>query len=164
MHTASLLRVARRMTKNPHSAEDAVQETLLSAWRGFERFQAGTNCRAWLFKILLNHLLKNRSRPSLSIVDLPETVTLDNIFPIRSDYTARTLADLMEAVASLPEEQRVIVLLTVVEGFTCKDVAAMLELPIGTVMSRLSRGRARLRQVLCRGVASHDKTAQRGGE
>jgi RNA polymerase sigma-70 factor, ECF subfamily len=164
VHAASLLRVARRMTPDPHSAEDAVQETLLAAWRGFERFQAGTNCRAWLFKILLNHLQKKRSRPSLPIVDLPESATLDNVFPIRSDYTDRAYADLVEAIALLPEEQRVILLLAVVEGFTCKDIGAMLELPIGTVMSRLSRGRATLRRVLCRGVASHDKTVQRGCE
>jgi RNA polymerase sigma-70 factor, ECF subfamily len=164
VHAASLLRVARRMTQDLHSAEDAVQETLLAAWKGFERFQAGTNCRAWLFKILLNYLNKNRSRPSLPIVDLPETVTLDNVLPIRSDYTDRARADLMEAVASLPEEQRIILLLTVVEGFTCKDIAAMMELPIGTVMSRLSRSRARLRRVLYRVSASHDKASQRGGE
>lgn len=148
VHAASLQRVARRMTGDQTSAEDAVQEALLSAWRTFDHFQDGTNCRAWLFKILLNHLRKNFTRPSLEIVDIPETLTLDNVVPIRSRYDGFSGSDITAAIDTLPAERRVVLLLAAVEGFTCKEIAGFLDVPIGTVMSRLSRARSDLRQLL----------------
>src|ERR1700678_1938255 len=147
VHAESLLRVARRMTRNHHAAEDAVQEALLSAWRSFHQFEAGTNCKAWLFKILIN-LLKSHSRPTLVIVDLPETVVLENITPIRYSYEDLARSDVIVAIESLQEEQRIVLLLAALEGFTCKEIGVMLGVPIGTVMSRLSRGRAEVRRAL----------------
>jgi RNA polymerase sigma-70 factor (ECF subfamily) len=148
VHAESLLRVARRVTRNHHAAEDAVQEALLSAWRSFHQFEIGTNCKAWLFKILINLLNKSHSRPALVIVDLPETVVLENVTPIRFGYEDLARSDVIVAIESLQEEQRIVLLLAVLEGFTCKEIGVMLGVPIGTVMSRLSRGRAEVRKAL----------------
>jgi RNA polymerase sigma-70 factor (ECF subfamily) len=148
VHAESLLRVARRVTRNHHAAEDAVQDAFLSAWRSFHQFEAGTNCKAWLFKILINLLNKSHSRPTLVVVDLPETIVLENITSIR--YNSEDLAgsDVIAAIESLQEEQRIVLLLAALEGFTCKEIGVMLGVPIGTVMSRLSRGRAEVRRAL----------------
>ena len=148
VHAESLLRVARRMTGNHHAAEDAVQETLLSAWRSFHLFERGTNCKAWLFKILINFLNKTHSRPKLTIVDLPETTVLENVVPIRNNFEHLSRSDVVAAIEALQPEQRVVLLLAAVEGFTCKEISVMLSIPIGTVMSRLSRGRAETRSAL----------------
>lgn len=148
VHAESLLRVARRMTRNHHTAEDAVQEAMLSAWRSFHQFERGSNCKAWLFKILMNLLRKSHSRPALAIVDLPETTVLENVVPIRSSYEDLAGSDAIAAIEALPEEQRAVLLLAALEGFTCKEIATMLNIPIGTVMSRLSRGRAEVRNAL----------------
>jgi RNA polymerase sigma-70 factor, ECF subfamily len=148
VHAESLLRVARRMTRNHHAAEDAVQETLLSAWRCFHQFETGTNCKAWLFKILINLLNKSYSRPTLLIVNLPETVVLENIAPARNSYDDLARSDVIAAIESLQEEQRIVLLLAAVEGFTCREIGMMVGVPIGTVMSRLSRGRVEVRRAL----------------
>jgi RNA polymerase sigma-70 factor (ECF subfamily) len=148
VHAESLMRVARRMTGSHHAAEDAAQEALLSAWRSFHLFERGTNCKAWLFKILLNLLHKNHSRPGLAIVDLPETAILENVVPIRSSYEDLARSDAVTAIEALQPEQREVLLLALLEGFTCKETGVMLGIPIGTVMSRLSRGRAELRSAL----------------
>ena len=148
VHAESLLRVARRMTRNHHAAKDAVQEAFLSAWRSFHQFETGTNCKAWLFKILINLLNKSHSRPTLVVVDLPETVVLENITSIRYSYEDLARSDVIAAIESLHEEQRIVLLLAALEGFTCKEIGAMLGVPIGTVMSRLSRGRSEVRKAL----------------
>lgn len=148
VHAEPMLRVARRMIRNHHAAEDAVQETLLSAWRSFHLFERNTNCKAWLFKILINHLNKSRIRPTIAIVDLPDTAILENVIPIRGSYQDLARSDVIAAIESLHEERRIILLLAALEGFTCKEIGTMLDLPIGTVMSRLSRGRAEVRNAL----------------
>jgi RNA polymerase sigma-70 factor, ECF subfamily len=148
VHAESLLRVARRITRNHHAAEDAVQEALLSAWRSFHQFETGTNCKAWLFKILINLLNKSHSRPTLVVVDLPETVVLENITSIRYSYEDLARSDVIAAIESLQEEQRIVLLLAALEGFTCKEIGVMLGVPMGTVMSRLSRGRTEVRRAL----------------
>jgi RNA polymerase sigma-70 factor (ECF subfamily) len=150
VHTESLLRVARRMTRSHHAAEDAVQETLLNAWRSFHLFEKGTNCKAWLFKILINLLHKINTRPSLVIVELPETAVLENVVPIRSSFQDLERSDVIAAIEALGEDHRVVLLLAALEGFTCKEISVMLGVPIGTVMSRLSRGRAEVRTALQR--------------
>ena len=147
-HTESLLRVARRVTGNLQSAEDAVQDTLLSAWRSFHQFEKNTNCRAWLFRIMLNLISKGRNRPTVPIVALSDSEVLENIVPIRASCRGLASSDVFMAIDRLDEEQRIILLLAAVEGFTCREIGGMLGIPIGTVMSRLSRGRAEIRNVL----------------
>jgi RNA polymerase sigma-70 factor, ECF subfamily len=137
-HLAALLRVARRLTLESASAEDLVQETMLLAWRGFHGFQSGTNARAWLFRILFNafHGAKRKARV--------ETVPAkDSVRPMLQEAV-----EIAEALDALSLEQRTVLLLAAVEGFTCQEIAGILELPMGTVMSRLSRARQELRKSL----------------
>ena len=141
-HTASLLRVAARLSFDRAAAEDVVQEAMLSAWRGFDQFREGSNIRAWLFRILINTV--NARGRKLRV--MPAMV------PIESHDVAvgsPTMAlEISQAFDQLAAEQRQVLLLTVVEGFTCDETAGILEIPIGTVMSRLSRGRQTLREQL----------------
>jgi RNA polymerase sigma-70 factor (ECF subfamily) len=137
-HLAALLRVARRLTLEPSSAEDLVQETMLLAWRGFHGFQAGTNARAWLFRILFNVFHAEGRRMSRT-PDLGPTA----VRPMLQEA-----AEIAEALEALSLEHRTVLLLCVVEGFTCREAAEIQDLPIGTVMSRLSRARQELRKSL----------------
>jgi RNA polymerase sigma-70 factor (ECF subfamily) len=138
-HLAALLRVARRLTFETGSSEDLVQETMLLAWRSFRQFQTGTNVRAWLFRILFN-VFHGASRKALRSSQLPAS---------RAFHAGlQEAAEIAEALQALPIEQRTVLLLCVVEGFTCREAAGILQVPIGTVMSRLSRARQELRQML----------------
>lgn len=139
-HTGSLLRVARRLTSEPEAAEDLVQETMLLAWRSFHQFQAGTNARAWLFRILINsfYAQRRKSRPEVAL----------NGSEVANEPNMPLAADLARALGMLSLEHRLVVMLGIVEGFTCQEMAEMLEVPIGTVMSRLNRARERLRHLL----------------
>lgn len=149
IHTESLLRAALRMTETRAAAEDLVQETLLRAWRSFEQFAVDTDCKAWLFRILFNCSNERRRKKSAR----PQTVNFEDC-PIGEEHSMQTEplqhnhAEVVEALDSLHDEHRIVLVLAVVEGFTCKEMAAMLEIPIGTVMSRLSRARVNLRQAL----------------
>lgn len=145
-HTRSLLRVARRLTLDRGDrdvAEDLVQETMLAAWRGFHQFRTGTNERAWLFRILINAVhargRKLRAMPAMAPI-------VEHDFPVEG--VAHTSVEVAQAFNHLPVEQREVLLLSVVEGFTCQEAADILSIPIGTVMSRLSRGRDALRHAL----------------
>jgi RNA polymerase sigma-70 factor (ECF subfamily) len=142
----SLLRVARRLCADLAEAEDLVQETLLLAWRNFHQFRQGTNLRAWVFQILFNSF---RARGRRQRID-PAVVSLDSTETVASavDFSVVASMDVSRALNALPEEQRSVLLLGVVEGFTCREMAAILSLPIGTVMSRLSRARHALRTQL----------------
>jgi len=137
-HLAALLRVARRLTLDFSSAEDLVQETMLLAWRGFHGFQTGTNARAWLFRILFNafHGAGRKARRDF----LPSQ---ESVRPMLQEAV-----EIAEALDALSLEQRTVLLLAVVEGFTCQEVSGILDLPVGTVMSRLSRARQELRKSL----------------
>jgi RNA polymerase sigma-70 factor (ECF subfamily) len=137
-HLAALLRVARRLTPEPASAEDLVQETMLLAWRGFSGFQSGTNARAWLFRIMFN-VFHGQVRRELRS---PEFSSRE----VRPMF--QEAVEIAEALQALSLEQRTVLLLCVVEGFTCREAAGILDLPIGTVMSRLSRARQELRESL----------------
>jgi RNA polymerase sigma factor (sigma-70 family) len=144
-HTRSLLRVARRLTSDSASAEDLVQETMLLAWRGFDRFEEGTNARAWLFRILFNAFYtrgrKMRAAPlmvSYDGVDQESTRELQTS-PELLDTTA-----VNRALEQLSVEHRSVLLLGAVEGFTCREMAEILAVPIGTVASRLNRARQAL--------------------
>ncbi|MGD0956815.1 MAG: sigma-70 family RNA polymerase sigma factor [Candidatus Acidiferrales bacterium] len=163
-HSRSLLRVARRLTFDSDTAEDLVQETLLRAWRNFGQFQTGTNARAWLFRILFNAFYargrKIRSTPVLVPLQSPSRVPE---LRSRADSLLLESAAVTRALEELSPEHRTVLLLAVVEGFTCREAAEILSLPIGTVMSRLSRARQALRDriapaspKLCRARASTD--------
>ncbi|HEV2488253.1 MAG TPA: sigma-70 family RNA polymerase sigma factor [Candidatus Acidoferrales bacterium] len=148
-HSRSLLRVARRLTLDPGTAEDLVQETLFLAWRGFDQFQRGTNARAWLFRILFNAFYgqgrKLRSTPQIISLDASESDTPAEIPAAISHIDA---IEVSNALHQLSEEHRTVLLLGVVEGFTCEEMSRILSIPIGTVMSRLSRARQALRAIL----------------
>lgn len=148
VHAESLLRVAKRLLGNPSAAEDAVQETLLAGWRTFDRFQRFTNCRAWLFKIMLRIIGRHRRRElTLPIDTLPGGRDFDNLRAVPTT-SIQTNAELLAAIDCLHHEKRTVLLLAIVEGFTFKEISTMLDLPIGTVMSRLSRARAEVRRRL----------------
>jgi len=156
-HTRSLLRVARRLTSED-AAEDLVQETMLAAWRGFHQFRSGTNERAWLFRILINAVhargRKLRAMPAMSPM-------AEHDFPAGAVIPAAV--EIAQALDELPPEQKEVLLLGVVEGFTGQEIAGILSIPIGTVMSRMSRGREALRQGLQRassGLVPKSKTPE----
>ena len=162
-YTRQLYSAAMRMTRNPADAEDLVQETFLKAYRAYHTFQEGTNLKAWLYRILTNTYInkyrKESRRPSE--VDLG---TVEDMYLYRrlgseeSAEAARTTedrvldglveSDIKEAVEELPESFRMPVLLADLEGFSYKEIAEILEIPIGTVMSRLHRGRKAMQKRL----------------
>ncbi len=138
-HLAALLRVARRLTLEPTSAEDLVQETMLLAWRGFRGFETGTNAQAWLFRILFN-VFYGAGRKALTARPV---LFKDSVTP-----GLQEAVEISEALDALSLEHRTVLLLAAVEGFTCQEIAGILNVPIGTVMSRLSRARQELRTIL----------------
>jgi RNA polymerase sigma-70 factor, ECF subfamily len=148
-HSRSLLRVARRLSGDATVAEDLVQETFLLAWRAFDQFARGTNARAWLFRILFNaHYGRGRKLRAM-----PSIISLDDSFrePQRPGRWDPAQIDSMEVIRALDElsvEHRGALLLAVVEGFTCSEISEILGVPIGTVMSRLSRARQAMREQL----------------
>src|SRR5918997_2059326 len=162
-HMPSLYTAALRMTRSPADAEDLVQETYLKAYRAFESFQEGTNLKAWLYRILTNTFINTyrakKRRPEETDIDDVENLylyrRLGGLEGASSGRSAEeevlehfTEADVKEAVESLPEQFRMAVLLGDVEGFSYKEIAEILEIPIGTVMSRLHRGRRALQKRL----------------
>jgi len=162
-HMASLYGAALRMTRNPADAEDLVQETYLKAYRGFGGFREGTNLRAWLYRILTNTYINTyrarKRRPEESDIDDLEALYLYRRLGGLAGSTAGrsaedevldqfTEAEVKEALESLPEQFRMAVLLGDVEGFAYKEIAEILDVPIGTVMSRLHRGRRALQKKL----------------
>jgi len=145
----SLYRTALRLTRRPADAEDLVQETYLKAFRSADRFEPGTNLRAWLFTILHN-TARNRVRDQAR-----DAVTVDSEAVERAEISSATPADspealllrdtlapdLQAAIDALPEAFRQALWLRDVEEFSYAEIAAMLSIPVGTVMSRISRGR-----------------------
>jgi RNA polymerase sigma-70 factor, ECF subfamily len=158
VHREVLLRVACRILRCESLAEDAVQETFLSAWRAFHNFERGSNCRAWLFRIMLNGIRTDRRR-AVPLAELPAGQTLDTLMTHRPSFGSWADLDATAAVDALSERQRSIFLLAAVEGFTCKEISAMQAIPIGTVMSRLSRCRAELRKMLRPPIETGERTA-----
>ncbi|MFN2490513.1 MAG: sigma-70 family RNA polymerase sigma factor [Actinomycetota bacterium] len=158
----SLYGAALRMTRNPADAEDLVQETMLRAYRAFDRFEPGTNLKAWLFRILTNAYINTYrkrqrepqkvSQDQLEEFDLyqaikdhgaqfaktPESIVLDSLVD----------SDILEAIEDLPEQFRLAVVLSDIEGFSYAEMAQIMDVPMGTVMSRLHRGRKALQKRL----------------
>ena len=158
----SLYGAALRMTRNPQDAEDLVQETMLRAYRAFDRFEAGTNLKAWLFRILTNAYIntyrKRQREPQKVSADeveefdlyrelknhdtqfeaTPESIVLDSLVD----------SDIIDAIDDLPEQFRLAVILSDIEGFSYAEMAEIMDVPMGTVMSRLHRGRKALQKRL----------------
>lgn len=148
-YMADLFRVAVWLTRNKDEAEDLVQETFVQALKSFHRYQRGTNCRAWLMTILYNLNLKRLQRSRrFMMVDDPEE-RLAEVIPFEPQIP-QTITDeeVIEALGNVSENFRQVVILSDVEDFSYKEIASILNLPIGTVMSRLSRGRKALRTEL----------------
>lgn len=158
-----LYTAALRMTRNPSDAEDLVQETYLRAYRAFNSFQEGTNLRAWLYRILTNTFINSyrskKRRPEVSDVeDIEDLYLYKRLGASTSSDQGRsaeeelfehiTDSQVKDAIESLPEQFRMAVLLADVEGFSYKEIADMLDVPIGTVMSRIHRGRRALQKAL----------------
>ena len=167
-YASQLYSAALRMTRNPADAEDVVQETFLKAYRAYDSFAEGTNLKAWLYRILTNTYInkyrKKQRRPSE--VELGELQDLYLYKRLGEHSGARESAedealdmfvdeDIIEALESLPENFRLPVLYADVEGFSYKEIAEILDVPIGTVMSRLHRGRKALQRKLWNVAVDH---------
>ena len=152
-HLDDILRTAVRMTGERSRAEDALQETYLQAWKSFDKFEKGTNCKAWLYRILFYTVHHQRRKLfRFPLADDPEETLADTL--TAPEPVAETLRDedILRALDCLADDYRAAVLLVDVEEFSYKEAAQILQVPIGTVMSRLNRGRGQLRKRLS-GVA-----------
>ncbi|MCH6575311.1 MAG: sigma-70 family RNA polymerase sigma factor [Bacteroidetes bacterium] len=159
-HVDSLYNTALRMTKNDLDAEDLLQDVYLRAFRFFHRFEKGTNFKAWIFKILtntyINQYRKKINKPyhvdlekiKYNYDDKESTVQTSAQESERLDYETLFDDEIKNALQQIPDEFRVVVLLADVESFSYKEVAKIIGCPIGTVMSRLSRGRKQLQNYL----------------
>jgi RNA polymerase sigma-70 factor (ECF subfamily) len=170
-HMPGLYSAALRMTRNAADAEDLVQETYLKAYRAFGSFEEGTNLRAWLYRILTNTYINSyraaQRRPEVTDVEDVEDLYLYKRLSgpggTEQGRSAEDVAldsftddDVKAALEALPEAFRMAVLLADVEGFSYKEISEITEVPIGTVMSRIHRGRRALQKAL------HDVGAARG--
>ncbi|HUR78531.1 MAG TPA: sigma-70 family RNA polymerase sigma factor [Acidimicrobiales bacterium] len=160
---AAIYGAALRMTRNSADAEDLVQEAYLRAYRGYENFQEGTNLKAWLFRILTNTYIniyraKQRRPESVDLEEGEDFFLYNRVGGLEAAMANRTTEDTVleritdeevkGAVEALPENFRIPVLLADVEGFSYKEIADIMDVPIGTVMSRLHRGRRALQKAL----------------
>ena len=171
----SLYNTAYRMTRSAQDAEDLVQETYFKAYKYYDKFEEGTNLKAWLFKILKNTFINNYRRKKLEprSVDFAEIedsferiVRRDNneqpSDPESEFFTGVLDDDVKKALDSLPYDYRMVVLLADLEDFSYKEIAEILDCPVGTVMSRLYRGRKLLEKALLKYARQHGYI--RGGE
>lgn len=158
-HLDAMYNFALRLTSDPNDAEDLVQDTIVKAYRFFSSYEKGTNAKAWLFRILKNSYINNYRKKSKqpNQVDYDEVSTFyETIRAERtdtSDLEDRMFRELIDddisnALEELPEDFRTVVLLCDVEGFTYEEIANMLDVPIGTIRSRLHRGRNLLKTQL----------------
>ncbi len=162
-YSKQLYAAAMRMTRNPADAEDLVQETFLKAYRAYDSFTAGTNLKAWLYRILTNTYInkyrKAARRPDeVDLGDVEDLYLYRRVGSEESAEASRTTedrvldglveSDIKKAVESLPENFRIPVLLADLEGMSYQEIADILEIPIGTVMSRLHRGRKAMQKTL----------------
>lgn len=170
----SLYSTALRLTKKPADAQDLVQESLLKAYKAYGNFQEGTNLKAWLFRILTNSYINiyryKKRRPRE--VDIDDTDTMFLYHKLRGTSSADisesteeqfletiTDSDISQALQELPELYREVVILADIEGLSYAEIADMLEIPSGTVMSRLHRGRKALQKALWNYAATHNLLA-----
>lgn len=158
-HMDALYNFALRLTTDPNDAEDLVQDTIVKAYRFFSSYEKGTNAKAWMFRILKNSFINNYRKTSKkpSQVDYDEVSSYyESIRAERTDtsdleslmFREMMDDDLSNALTRLPEDFRTVVLLCDVEGYTYEEIANMLDVPIGTIRSRLHRGRNLLKTEL----------------
>lgn len=158
-----LFSTAMRMTRNRSDAEDLVQETFIKAWRSFATYQQGTNLRAWLFRIMTNTYInkynaQQRKPTETELDDVEELFLYKRLGAVDQSQLSQSAEDQMlsmftddevkNALEELPDQFRIPVLMSDVEGFSYKEIAEILEIPLGTVMSRLHRGRKSMQKML----------------
>jgi len=157
-HLNDLFRTALRVIGNRNEAEDLVQETYLQAWKSFHRFEPGTNCRAWLFKILFHVVHHYRRKWCKAKTTFESDEVLEDIVAYEPPVPQQLSDDdVLAALETIPAQYREVVLLADVEEFTYKEIARTLGIPVGTVMSRLSRGRRLLRSELAQFAAGYGR-------
>ena len=162
-HAPQLFSTAMRMTRNRSDAEDLVQETFIKAWRSFATYQQGTNLRAWLFRIMTNTYInkynaQQRKPAETELDDVEELFLYKRLGAVDQSQLSQSAEDQMlslftddevkKALEELPDQFRIPVLMSDVEGFSYKEIAEILEIPLGTVMSRLHRGRKSMQKML----------------
>jgi len=162
VHLDLLYNTALQMTRNAQDAEDLVQETFVRAYRFFDKFEKGTNCKAWLFKIMRNNFINNYRKKAkeparVDFEDVESTFTADankemlsEAAKLQPDQIFDKLVedDVRNAMESLPEDFRTAIVLSDIEGLSYQEIADILQCPIGTVRSRISRGRKFLQKRL----------------
>ncbi len=167
-HLADLYRSASFLVRNSLDAEDLVQEVYLEAWKSFHRFELGTNCRAWLFRIMFHrlHHLRRRLVKASKVEAFASPADEDIHMAVSQVPQDIRDEDILRALEGVPLEFREVVLLADVEEFSYKEIAGTLKIPLGTVMSRLSRGRRLLREGLADVARTYGirPASERGGE
>jgi RNA polymerase sigma-70 factor (ECF subfamily) len=166
-HLDFLYSMAMKITRNEEDAHDLVQETALRAYRFFDKFEEGTNCKAWLYRIMkntyINRYRQQRRRPNEVVLesfeDLKEASAdaqgMEQTDPEANFFNAALRQDVRKAFEKLPSEYREVLALAVGEGFSYKEVATMVGCPIGTVMSRLHRARKIMQNHLLNHASGH---------
>lgn len=146
-HLPSLRAFARSLTRNPSSADDLVQDTVVKAWSNIDKFQPGTNMRAWLFTILRNTFYSSRRKQKREVADVDgEMAAQLSVKPAHDGRLA--MKDFSVAFAQLPDEQREALLLVGASGFSYEEAADMCSCAVGTIKSRANRARKRLTELL----------------
>jgi RNA polymerase sigma-70 factor (ECF subfamily) len=159
-HMEALYRTALRMTKNENDAEDLVQEAFAKAYRFWDKFEPGSNCRAWLFKIMTNIFIneyrsKSRAPVAVNVDDIDDNFLYGQLAqngsednPERQFFAKIFDDDVKKAIEELPDDFRMVVILSFLEGFSYQEIAEIADLQLGTVKSRLHRGRKLLQKKL----------------